>query len=95
MYFSLQTKESVELAMQIKGKKVQNREIRIKRIETNKKNTNKVFDKRPLPFKRNKPMGKSGQNFQGETMKPKINKKVIIYFSFCTPEVMDTMSIFY
>jgi len=65
--------------MQIKGKKVQNREIRIKRIET-KKNTNKVFNQKPLPYlKRTKPVGKSGQNFQGEKMKPKMNKKVIIY----------------
>lgn len=79
MCFSLQTKESVELAMQIKGKKVQNREIRIKRIET-KKNTNKVFNQRPSPYlKRTKPIGKSGQNFQGEIMKPKMNKKVMIY----------------
>lgn len=77
MCFLLQTKESVELAMQIKGKKVQNREIRVKRIETNK-NKNKVFNKKPLPFKRTKPMGKSGQNFQGEIMKPKMHKKVII-----------------
>ncbi|KAL5238759.1 hypothetical protein ACI65C_006169 [Semiaphis heraclei] len=74
-YVDFETKESVELAMQIKGKKVQNREIRIKRIET-KKNTNKVFNQRPLPYlKRTKPVGKSGQNFQGEKMKPKMNKK--------------------
>lgn len=77
-YFYLQNKESVELAMQIKGKKVQNREIRIKRIET-KKNTNKVFNKKPLPFKRIIPVNKINQNFQGETMKPKTQKKVIIY----------------
>ncbi|KAL4154533.1 hypothetical protein QTP88_000391 [Uroleucon formosanum] len=73
-YVDFETKESVELAMQIKGKKVQNREIRVKRIETNK-NKNKVFNKRPLPFKRTKPMGKSGQHFQGEIMKPKMHKK--------------------
>ncbi|XP_060859535.1 RNA-binding protein 34-like [Metopolophium dirhodum] len=73
-YVDFETKESVELAMQIKGKKVQNREIRIKRIETNK-NTNKVFNKRPIPFKRTRPMGKSGQNFQGEIIKPKMHKK--------------------
>ncbi|XP_022176435.1 RNA-binding protein 34 [Myzus persicae] len=74
-YVDFETKESVELAMQIKGKKVQNREIRIKRIET-KKNTNKVFNQRPSPYlKRTKPIGKSGQNFQGEIMKPKMNKK--------------------
>lgn len=64
--------------MQLEGKRVQNRVIRIKRIET-KKNTNKVFNKNPLPFKRTKPMSKSGQNFQGETMKPKLHKKVIFY----------------
>ncbi|NP_001156572.1 RNA binding motif protein 34 [Acyrthosiphon pisum] len=73
-YVDFETKESVELAMQIKGKKVQNREIRVKRIENNK-NINKVFNKRSLPFKRTKPMGKSGQNFQGEIMKPKMHKK--------------------
>jgi len=74
----LQNKESVELAMQIQGKKVQNREIRVKRIET-KKNTNKVFNGKSLPFKRTRPMNKSSHNFQGETMKPKTQKKVIIY----------------
>ncbi|CAH1733253.1 unnamed protein product [Aphis gossypii] len=73
-YVDFENKESVELAMQIQGKKVQNREIRIKRIET-KKNTNKVFNKNPLPFKRTRPMNKSSQNFQGETMKPKTQKK--------------------
>lgn len=77
--FLLQTKESVELAMQIKGKKVQNREIRVKRIET-KKNTNKVFDKKPSLFKRTKPIvNRSSQNFQGEIIKPKTQKKVRIY----------------
>ncbi|XP_025194332.1 RNA-binding protein 34 [Melanaphis sacchari] len=73
-YVDFENKESVELAMQIQGKKVQNREIRVKRIET-KKNTNKVFNKKPLPFKRTKPISKSSQNFQGEIMKPKTLKK--------------------
>uniref|UniRef100_A0A2S2P5X4 RNA-binding protein 34 n=1 Tax=Schizaphis graminum TaxID=13262 RepID=A0A2S2P5X4_SCHGA len=74
-YVDFENKESVELAMQIQGKKVQNREIRIKRIET-KKNTNKVFDKKPSLFKRTKPIiSRSSQNFQGEIMKPKTQKK--------------------
>ncbi|XP_060847616.1 LOW QUALITY PROTEIN: RNA-binding protein 34 [Rhopalosiphum padi] len=74
-YVDFETKESVELAMQIKGKKVQNREIRVKRIET-KKNTNKVFDKKPSLFKRTKPIvNRSSQNFQGEIIKPKTQKK--------------------
>lgn len=73
--------------MQLQGKRVQNRELRIKRIET-KSNTNNMFGKRPMPFKntkptpykKTKPLNKGSQSFQGETMKPKLNKKVIFYF---------------
>lgn len=50
--------------------------MRIKRIET-KTNTNKVFNKKPMPFKRPiKPVGKNSHNFQGEIVKPKMQKKV-------------------
>lgn len=73
--FFFQTRESVELAMQLQGKRVQNRELRIKRIET-KTNTNNVFNKNSTPFKRTKPINKNNQSFQGETMKPKSLKKV-------------------
>lgn len=79
--FLLQDKESVELAIQLEGKRVQNRAIRIKRIDTKtKNNTNKVFDRKPLPFNKQKSFG--NQNFQGELMKPKMHKKVLFCFLY-------------
>lgn len=71
--------------MQLQGKKIQNREIRIKRIDTrtNAKNVfNKSFDKRPVQFKRTKPSF-NAKDFQGETMKSKSQKKVIKLLNFC------------
>jgi hypothetical protein len=79
--FLYQTKESVELALQLDGKKIQNRGIRIKRIDV-KPNAIKGFNKQPVQFKRTKKVGRmnSGHNFQGETMKPKMQKKVIFNY---------------
>ncbi|XP_025419852.1 RNA-binding protein 34 [Sipha flava] len=75
-YVDFETKESVELALQLDGKKIQNRGIRIKRIDV-KPNAIKGFNKQPVQFKRTKKVGRmnSGHNFQGETMKPKMQKK--------------------
>lgn len=72
-----QAKESVELALQLQGKKVQNREIRIKRIDTTTVK-NQAFNKKPIPFKRTKPACTNSQNFQGEIMKSKTKNKVNI-----------------
>lgn len=72
------------MAIQLQGKRTQNREIRIKRIET-KGNVNNVIDKKPVQFnsyKKTKPIGKSSQNFQGETMKPKQKKVINILLTF-------------
>lgn len=79
--FLFQAKESVELALQLDGKKIQNRGMRIKRIDV-KPNANKGFNKQPVQFKRTNKMGRinnSSHNFQGETMKPKMQKKVMFY----------------
>lgn len=79
MFFLFQSKESVEFAMQLQGNKIQNREIRIKRIDTktNSKNMTKVsLNKTPVQFKRTRP-SKNITNFQGEKMKSKLQKKVI------------------
>lgn len=62
--------------MQLQGKTIQNREIRIKRIET-KTNINKMINKTPVSFKKTRPVGRNGHQFQGETMKPKMQKQVI------------------
>lgn len=36
-----------------------------------------MFNKKPMPFKRPvKPMGRNSHNFQGEIVKPKMQKKV-------------------
>lgn len=61
--------------MQLQGKKIQNREIRIKRIET-KTNINKMTNKTPISFKMTRPTGRNGHQFQGETMKLKMQKQV-------------------
>lgn len=60
--------------MQLQGKKIQNRVIRIKRIES-KPNTNTSFNnKKPSFKKKTKPI--DSQNFQGVT-EQKMEKKVI------------------
>lgn len=72
------------MAIQLQGKRTQNRVIRIKRIET-KGNVNKAVNKKPIQFnsyKKAKPMGKSSQNFQGQTMKTKQKKVKNILYTF-------------
>lgn len=80
IYFLFQTKECVELALQLQGKKIQNREIRIKRIETKNntiKNCNKVVSNVSASFKRKNPVSWNSQKYQGEIVEPKMCKKVI------------------
>ncbi|XP_050438556.1 RNA-binding protein 34 [Adelges cooleyi] len=75
-YVDFESKESVELAMQLQGKKLQDRIIRIKRIETHP--SDKIPQTRtnfkPIPFKKPQSSNK-GQSYQGETLKPKFKKK--------------------
>lgn len=76
-YFLFQTKESVELAIQLHNKKIKNREIRIQRINTK---TPKTMHKQKFNKKTKSTEEKNKLNFQGFT--PKIHKKVFYYSLF-------------
>lgn len=69
--------------MQLQGKKIQNREVRIKRISTKKDAKNvvkKPLDRTSVKFKRTR-LSKNAENFQGEIVKSKFQKKVIKLFN--------------
>jgi len=78
MVYFLQRKESVELAIQLQGKKIQGREIRIQRLKS-KANTKTLVTRKPMSFKKTttKPPG-DRLNYQG-VMELKTQKKVIFF----------------